>query len=387
MTDGSDATAVPYIDDGTGIEPEDIESDSQITEPFDPTLIRVETKPMSLDALIARIREGELDLAPGFQRKGGIWKDEAQSRLIESILIRIPLPAFYMDATDEDRWLVVDGLQRLTTLKRFVIDQELRLKGLEFLKLHGKTFNDLPRNFQRRINETQATVYLIEKGTPPEVKFNIFKRINTGGAPLSAQEIRHALNQGKVTKFLERLANSAEFKRATDNGIRDDRMADRECVLRFLAFTIVPYTAYKAQDFDSFLSDRMAEMNQLSDQKIEDLAQQFLRAMRVAFAIFGPDAFRKRDKNEAARYPINKALFEAWSVNINRLDDSQLQTLQEQKDVVMKRFIQLMNEDNDFENSISLSTGNVRKIEYRFEAIEKLIAGVLHDSYAASTQF
>jgi len=387
MTDGSDATAVPYIDDGTGIEPEDIESDGQITEPFDPTLIRVETKPMSLDALIARIREGELDLAPGFQRKGGIWKDEAQSRLIESILIRIPLPAFYMDATDEDKWLVVDGLQRLTTLKRFVIDQELRLKGLEFLKLHGKTFNDLPRNFQRRINETQATVYLIEKGTPPEVKFNIFKRINTSGAPLSAQEIRHALNQGKVTKLLERLAKSAEFKRATDNGIRDDRMADRECVLRFLAFTIVPPTVYKAQDFDSFLSDRMAEINQFSDQKIADLAQQFLRTMRVAFAIFGPDAFRKRDKKEAARYPINKALFEAWSVNINRLDDSQLQHLQEKKDMVMERFIQLMNEDYDFKNSISLGTGDVRKIKYRFEAIEKLIVGILHDSYAASTQF
>jgi hypothetical protein len=387
MTDGSEATAVPYIDDGTGIEPEDIESDGQITEPFDPTLIRVETKPMSLDALIARIREGELDLAPGFQRKGGIWKDEAQSRLIESILIRIPLPAFYMDATDEDRWLVVDGLQRLTTLKRFVIDQELRLKGLEFLKLHGKTFDDLPRNFQRRINETQATVYLIEKGTPPEVKFNIFKRINTGGAPLSAQEIRHALNQGKVTKFLECLANSAEFKRATDNGIRDDRMADRECVLRFLAFTIVSPTAYKAQDFDSFLSDRMAEINKFSDQKIEDLTQQFLRAMQVAFAIFGPDAFRKRYKKDAARYPINKALFEAWSVNINRLDDSQLQRLQERKDMVKERFIQLMNKDYDFENSISLGTGDVRKIKYRFEAIEKLIVGVLHDSYTASAQF
>jgi len=387
MTDDSDATAVTYIDDGTGIEPEDLESDGEITEPFDPTLIRVETKPMSLDALIARIREGELDLAPGFQRKAGIWKDEAQSRLIESILIRIPLPAFYMDATDEDKWLVVDGLQRLTTLKRFVIDQALKLKGLEFLKLHGKTFNDLPRNFQRRINETQATVYLIEKGTPPEVKFNIFKRINTGGAPLSAQEIRHALNQGKVTKFLERLANSEEFKRATDHGIRDDRMADRECVLRFLAFTIVPYTAYKAQDFDSFLSERMAEMNKFPDQKIEELARQFLRAMRVAFTIFGPDAFRKRYRGDATRYPINKALFEAWSVNINRLDESKLQRLQEHKDIVREHFRKLMNEDNDFENSISLSTGSVRKISYRFEAIKKLIAEVLHDSCTASSQF
>jgi hypothetical protein len=387
MTDDSADAVVPYIDDGTGIEQEEIESEGQITQPFDPTLMRVETKQMSLDALITRIREGELDLEPGFQRKAGIWKDEAQSRLIESILIRVPLPAFYMDATDEDKWLVVDGLQRLTTLRRFVIDQELKLKGLEFLKLHGKTFNDLPRNFQRRINETQITVYLIEKGTPPEVKFNIFKRINTGGAPLSAQEIRHALNQGKATKLLERLANSKEFKRATNNGIRDDRMADRECVLRFLAFTIVSYTAYRAQDFDSFLSTSMAEMNKFSDQEIDDLAERFLRAMRAAFGIFGPDAFRKRYIRRAPRYPINKALFEAWSVNLNMLDDYQLQVLQDYKDTVQKCFINLMNNDRDFENSISLSTGSIRRIKYRFEVIGKLISEVLHDPSITSPQF
>lgn len=102
------------FDDGTGIEPEITESDDQIKEPFDPTLIRVETKPLSMDLLISRIKNKEIDLMPDFQRKAGIWSDAAQSRLIESMLIRIPLPAFYMDASDEDEWLVVDGLQRLT---------------------------------------------------------------------------------------------------------------------------------------------------------------------------------------------------------------------------------------------------------------------------------
>ena len=367
-----------YIDDdGTGIELEDTSSDGKITEPFDPTLIRVETKPMTIDLLLTRMREGELDLTPGFQRKGGIWKDEAQSRLIESILIRIPLPAFYMDATDENKWLVVDGLQRLTTLKRFVLDKKLRLCGLEFLvPLHGKTFDNLPRNFQRRIAETQVTVYLIEKGTPSGVKFNIFKRINTGGLPLSAQEIRHALNQGKVTEFLERLANLKDFKEATANSIRDDRMADRECVLRFLAFTITSYEEYKVNDLDSFLNERMAEINNMSDQRLDILEQKFIRAMRAMLIIFGREAFRKPRKGNTPRFPINKALFESWSVNISQLDDHQIFELTEEKEVLKEKFFNLM-DDREFNDAISQGTGNINKVKHRFRAIEDLILEVL----------
>jgi len=294
---------VTYIDNGTGVEVEEVEgievedvaSDERITDPFNPALIRVDTRPMTIDLLLTRIAHEELDLQPSFQRKGGIWNEGAQSRLIESMLIRIPLPAFYVDATNDDKWLVVDGLQRLTTLKRFIVDQTLKLRELEFLThLQGKTYIDLPRQFQRRILETQVTVYLIEKGTPSEVKFNIFKRINTGGLPLSAQEIRHALNQGKATEVLARLANSKEFKKAIDNSIRDDRMADRECVMRFFAFTITPYTKYKTKEFDSFLNDRMVDMNKMSDQELEELENRFKRAMVASFDIFGKDAFRKR---------------------------------------------------------------------------------------------
>ncbi len=368
-----------YIDDpATGVELETTDSDDRITEPFDPTMLRIETKPLTLDLLILRLQYSEIDLAPSFQRQGGIWKDLTQSRLIESILIRIPLPAFYFDATDNDRWLVVDSQQRLATLKRFVIDKDLRLSGLEFLDhLNGKGYDDLHRSFQRRILETQVTVNLIEEGTPSRVKFDIFKRINTGRLPLSAQEIRHALNQGKAAELLVELVGSEEFKRATDNGIRGTRMDDRECVLRFLSFTLVPYTRYKDTNLDSFLNERMSDINKMSDQDIEHLRRQFLRAMAAAFDIFGTDAFRKRYAITARRYPISKALFEAWSVNLSRLDDDQLHLLYERRKDLIQRFVSLMAEDGDFDNAISQGTGNARKVYIRFSAIERIIGEVL----------
>jgi len=334
------------VDNGTGVEVEDTSSEEKITEPFDPILIRVDTRPMTIDLLRLRIEYQELDLAPGFQRKGGIWKDEAQSRLIESMLIRIPLPAFYMDATNDEKWLVVDGLQRLTTLKRFMLDKDLRLRGLEFLThLNGKSYDELPRNYQRRIAETQVTVYLIEKGTPDGVKFNIFKRINTGGLPLSAQEIRHALNQGEATKLLIELAESTAFKKAVDDGIRDDRMADRECVLRYLAFTITPYTTF-TKDFDSFLNKAMADINKMTDEERARLRDQFERTMLMARDLFGNDAFRKRYSESGPRQPINKPLFESWSVNRLRLTDEQVHTLKNRMSLLREKFIALMNDPN-----------------------------------------
>ena len=186
---------------------------------YDPEKINIVTQEPTIEQVLRRINEEALDLAPDFQRQAGIWDIEAKSRLIESILIRIPLPAFYIDGTNEEEWLVVDGLQRLSTLKQFVSDKSFKLTGLEYLiELEGKTYDQLERRYQRRIEETQVTVYLIAKGTPIEVKYNIFKRINTGGIPLSNQELRHALNPGKATKFLEKLANLKEFTRIVKIG-------------------------------------------------------------------------------------------------------------------------------------------------------------------------
>jgi hypothetical protein len=285
--------------------------------------------------------------------------------------VKIPLPAFYFDATNDDEWLVVDGLQRLMTLKRFAIDRTLRLRNLEFLKdLNGLVYDELPRHLQRRIAETQVTAYRIQVGTPAPVKFTIFRRINTGGLPLSAQEIRHALNQGQVTKFLLNLAESMEFKIATDFGLRNDRMADRECVLRFVTFFRRPFRDYALQDFDAFLSSAMADLNTVSQEELDRCAEAFYRSMHLAQTIFGKDAFRKLAR-KSQRPPINKALFEAWSVGLAQINESLLSLGQIYE--IRRLGERLLANDTFFNESISLGTGSPRKLHYRFQEVQNVI--------------
>ena len=238
-----------------GVEHENLEgttdTDANIKDPFDPTTIKIDTKNITVDLIIRRIERKEIDLNPDFQRNSGIWDRTRQSRLIESLLLRIPIPVFYMAADSRDNWQVVDGLQRLDTLKSFVLDRQLKLQRLEYLKFDECSYDDLTRPMQRRIEETQLYCHIIQPGTPPEVMFNVFNRINTGGKPLLPQEIRHALNPGMARDFINALAKEPAFLDATNKSVSPKRMADRECALRFVAFYRSLLSEYKG-DLDGF---------------------------------------------------------------------------------------------------------------------------------------
>lgn len=366
--------------DDSGVEPETVDGGGPVKSagPFDGTRIRIDGKPLAIDLLVGRLGKDQIDLYPDFQPKAGIWSAVEQSRLIESLLIRVPIPAFYFDASDDRKWLVVDGLQRLTALKAFVVDQKLKLKGMEFLdELNGKSFGALPRHHQRRILETQVTAFLIREGCPPEVKHNIFRRINTGGTPLAAQEIRHALNQGQATRFLKLLAGSKDFKAATGGAVSNARLADQECVLRFLAFHMAPYGDYKTGDLDRFLAAQMHQLNGVDGKTLKQLRADFQRALGAAQAIFGEQAFRRPREPEAPPAPVNKGLFEAWTVALAKLEPADLERLVGLKEPLNKAFMSLLSNSVSFVDSISYATGDPKKVKVRFQEIEKLIQETL----------
>lgn len=357
------------------------DSDAPIEKPFNPKEINIKSKTMSLDNIIKRIRESEIDMAPDFQRKGDLWTPDKQSRLIESMLIKLPLPAFYFDGTEDEKWLVVDGLQRLSAIKNFVVDESLRLQGLEFLEnISGKTFSELPRNYRRMIEETEIVAYIINPGTPADVKFNIFKRINTGGLVLEPQEIRHALNQGIPSKFVARLAQLESFKEATQNVIATDRMLDREFVTRFLAFYLNGPKGYKP-DLDTFMTSSMGQLKSKTTDELNKIKEAFDKAMKLSKIIFGKWAFRKVYSIKERRKPINKALFEVWSVELANFTPEEQKRAELRKRNIFQEFTKLMNDDETFVAAITSATGDKGRVNYRYNKIHELLNKCISDDY------
>ena len=351
------------------------------SEKFIPADVNITPRNFSIETIVDRLAHDEIDLKPSFQRAGGLWSVEKQSQLIESLMLKIPLPTFYFDAASEEKWVVIDGLQRLTALKNFMIEKDkkkkLRLTGLEYLKeFENYTYDDLPRQYYRRIRETQIVVYTVEKGTPAEVVFNIFKRINTGGLVLEPQEIRHALYQGKATELIAKLAKTSEFLEVTENKISTVRMADCEYVTRFIAFTELDYQNEYKGNIDNYLILTMKKLNSMEEDELGRIEKNFRNIMKYCHIIMGKYAFR-RYGNLSKRGPINKAIFELWSICLNNRTEKEINCLIKEKEVVKRKFGELLS-NTDF--SIWIKAGDKYSVENRIKDTEKMLLEVINDS-------
>lgn len=341
--------------------------------PFDPSKIDITMKPLTLDALLKRIRNEEIEFDSSFQRKAGLWNKKQKSQLIESIFLRIPLPAFYFDASDEDSWLIIDGLQRVTALKQFVVEENLKLEEMEFFpELNGCDYKHLPRTFQRRIDETVINVYLVNPSTPDNVKFNIFKRINTGGLALEPQEIRNALFQGKATKFLLKCAGMECFVAATGGSVRSDRMLDREFVLRYVSFCYLELSQYSG-NIDEFLNYGMKYLNRASKEKLREIERKFEYVMKSIYRIMERDAFRKVCQ-DGRRRPINKVIFESWCYVIKNLPEEDVSALIAKKSLVKETYMELC-ESPDY--LYLLKSPDKKAVYARIDYIHLLVGKVL----------
>lgn len=376
-----DSSFVPVDDlewidslDSDEVEQETDTETGNITKPWDPSLIRVDQRPYSVYQILDMIDQGDLELQPEFQRRR-VWKPQQKSLLIESLLLRIPLPAFYFAADDEGHLQVIDGLQRLSTIHDFVRGKEgrkFRLSRLEYLQsvVGGKTYDDLQGQvWGRRILQSTLVANVVDPQTPSQVKLNIFTRLNKQGTPLSQQELRHAMSGKRSRDFLSELASLDEFHRATGGTLRDSkRMHDIELALRFCAFKINSYKNYSEHDsLADFLTETtksLDKVGEISDDAMVNLKESFRTSMENAYLIFDVNCFRKRPST-----PINRPLFEVWAHVLSTLNHGQL--ARSSKPLVLAHKQTL--ENRDFQDAISLNTGDPFRVRTRFETVLKAL--------------
>lgn len=389
----------------SGIEQE--EEEVVEMDPFDPEEISIESKVVPMETCLRRLTQGTISLNPDFQRNE-VWTPEKKSQLIESLMLKIPLPMFYVSADEKNNYTVVDGLQRLSTIRSFILGdkfldtKEERFKGvgfklqdLEFWKIYnGKNFNDLPNNIRNRILESEFRFTVINPGTPEEVRRNIFKRLNTGGMPLSSQEIRNALYLGNSTRLLNELSAFPEFEKATAKSIKSLRMEDKELVLRFLSFLVRDYTTYrKTVAIDTYLSDTMIILNSLPNLNTRELSKsqrngnisisdikplsfdeikiKFRNAMNRSYLIFDKHTFRK-SYGSNNRSSINKSLFETWGVIMANLSNEEFETLRSNRKQFLQDYIPIIS-SSDFQIAISRDSMKNTSVKNRFEQFNELV--------------
>ena len=359
-----------------GFDDADEDENVEKINPYDPKLIRVDTKTFSISQVNQMIIDEEIDLSPDFQR-GFVWTDiTRKSRLIESLLLRIPIPVFYFSQDEDGLFQVVDGVQRLTVINSF-LKNEFKLKNLEYLtECNGKWFkntkarkeDNLDSMFTRRIQQTQLFINIIDPQTPGKVKYDIFKRINTGGKALNNQEIRNCLASASTRNLLRELSGSQNFKKATRGSISSTRMADDELILRFISFYLIdtnqsPIKEYKG-GMDTLLDDTVEFLNKADFSLMKELRSKFFLAMDNAYYLFEDKAFRK------AIY-INKSLFLGISRVLCNFTMEEI-TLKNKNEIV-QQLNDAINTEGEFKGALSMATNDAKNVKIVYNTVKEII--------------
>lgn len=337
--------------------------------PIDTVLIRNETR--TVHDVLRRIEKGSFIMDPDFQRDF-IWQEDKQCKLIESVMMRIPLPVFYLAENKKGQMIVVDGLQRLSTFRRFV-NNELKLKLPHQSELNNKYFYELPPKLQNRVEDCSLVLYVIDAKVPARALLDIFERVN-GGVPLTRQQMRNCLFSGEATRFLRDESSTEAFLKATGRSLNSKTMRDRELINRFCAFRLLDVYQYRG-DMDDFLAKALNKMNELSRREIDSLRADFRKSMINNYCVYGKHAFRKHYSQLDGRSVINASLWDVMSTGLSLYSE----TLVEANKSKLQNKLYDLFESNSFSDSISLGTNQVLKVKTRFEIVNKMLKETLGD--------
>jgi hypothetical protein len=360
---------------------EEEKGDSEKKFPYDPTQndIDIREEKVSIFEYMRRYKKGLLKIDPDYQRNL-VWKDKQKSRFIESIMLNFPLPPIYLNQQIDGRFIIIDGLQRTTTLNQFM-SNEFALEGLKTLPdWNTVKFRDLPDVYQAKIEDKQLQLYILKPSVPVSVVYELFDRINTGGTPLNRQEVRNCIFEGKSTQLLKELATNPEygFRLAIDEGVSATRMKDREIILRYLSFKIFDYEKDYNGDLSDFVESAMKKINEeLSDTEIESLKYDFQRVMYWSTQFFRYKNFRFPVYNNAtgefqSRGFINTSMFESISYFFSKKSDD---FLEKNKEKIISNFDDLL-KNATYIDAVRSATGSRFRVTNRFKLAQEVLSNL-----------
>lgn len=337
--------------------------------PYDPTYtsIDIEEVPFSIYEYLRQLKKGRIIVNPDFQRHV-VWNSIQKSKFIESVILNFPLPPIYLNQNKENKYIVIDGLQRTTTLSEFFEDK-FQLKGLEALPdYNGSRFSDFSDTLQSKLENKKLTIFSLKPSTPMAVIYDLFNRINTGGTQLNRQEVRNCIFIGESTKLLSDLSSKEEFQKAIDHGVSSKRMKDREVILRYLAFRWGDYQKNYKGDLSNYLESVMVKINKMDYPQIKDIQKDFSRVMKWAYKLWNCDSFRI--PTEKTRGVINTAILESVCLFLSEKSD---EYLERNRNKIKNNYNQLL-KDDIYISSVTRATGSKQNVYYRFQKAKEILS-------------
>jgi hypothetical protein len=357
----------------------DIDSEEEgINEiPKEKRTLRTQAYDKSIGDIIGMIGDGDLLLDPEYQRSY-VWDTKKASLLVESIILNVPIPVIYVSEEDDGGWNVVDGLQRLHSLKRF-FDNEFKLKDLEVInEFNGLQYSTLNPKASRIIKNGILRVILILKESHPEIKYDIFMRLNRGAIKLNEQELRNCLYRGNLNELLLRLRQNKKFLSLIGLTLPHRRMVDAELILRYLTLS----DGYNKETgaIDNYKGNIKTSLNSYCDshKKIDNeaaiaLKSKFESTIDKVYATLGGAAFHRINSDGTTDGRLNRAIMDCIMLSFEGLD---MNWLLENKTKIVDLLKRLPSEDQAFNDAISYGTSTKKRLEYRVNKWREQITSI-----------
>lgn len=325
--------------------------------PEEDRTVHIERAQFSIYELYRRFKRGDIILSPDYQRKF-VWNIPKKSKLIESVLLNIPIPSIYFAERKDGNWEVIDGQQRLRTFFDF-LKGEFKLSSLPVLvNLSNSDFESLESSHQRKIEDYSLHIFMIKENSHPDIKFDIFERINEGATQLNAQELRNSMYRDGQNEYIKTLSKIPSFIQLTKGKLSEKRLKNLEAVLRFLSFWEKGYESYRG-NMNSFLNDTMDCFFEYFPRGNEkNIAREFQKTMQLIYDVLGTEAFMK---NGASR--MNMSLFEVITYSFATLPKDKIR---ENSEEIKKMYDDLLQNNEEFIQSISSSTLSKKTVQTRF---------------------